>query len=140
MRLNANGSTVPRIATYLQQSQQTVRQTLQRWQNQGLAGLWEAAVQGKKRCWKQAVIKAVEGWLEEERSYTPRQLSEKLALDRGVEIEAKWLQRLLKKRGGYGSDFKLSSQTKKTRVQASKTSRLVDVTTVGIGANLPQVS
>lgn len=104
LRLNANGWAVPKIATYLQQSQQTVRQTLQRWQNRGLAGLWEAPGRGKKRCWEQADLQAVEEWLEEERSYTSRQLSEKLAKARGVEIKAKWLQRLLKKRGGYGSD------------------------------------
>ena len=53
---------------------------------------------------EEADIKAVEGWLEEERSYTSRQLSEKLAKEREVEMEAKWLQRLLKKRGGYGSE------------------------------------
>jgi transposase len=105
LRLNANGWTVPRIAAYLQQSQQAVRQTLQRWQNRGLAGLWSAPGRGKKPCWEQADLKAVEGWLEEERSYTSRQLSEKLAKEPGVEIEAKWLQRLLKKRGGYGSDY-----------------------------------
>lgn len=105
LRLNANGWTVPKIAVHLQQSEQAVRQTLQRWQNRGLTGLWEAPGRGKKRCWQEADLKAVEDWLEEERSYTSRQLSEKLALERGVEIEAKWLQRLLKKRGGYGSDY-----------------------------------
>lgn len=104
LRLNADGWTVPKIAAHLQQSQQTVRQTLLRWQNRGLAGLWEAGGRGKKRCWQEADLKAVEGWLEEERSYTSRQLSEKLAKERGVEIEAKWLQRLLKKRGGDGSE------------------------------------
>ena len=80
------------------------RQTLQRWQKRGLGGLWEAPGRGKKRCWQEADLLAVEEWLKEERSYTSRQLSEKLAQERGVEIEAKWLQRLLKKRGGYGSD------------------------------------
>lgn len=105
LRLNANGWTVSRIAAHLQKSEQAVRQTQRRWQNQGLAGLWEAPGRGKKRCWEEADLKAVEGWLEEERSYTSRQLSEKLAKERGVEIEAKWLQRLLKKRGGYGSDY-----------------------------------
>jgi transposase len=105
LRLNANGWTVPRIAAHLQQSQQAVRQTLHRWQNRGLVGLWEASGRGKRQCWEEADLQAVEGWLEEERSYTSRQLSEKLAKERGVEIEAKWLQRLLKKRGGYGSDY-----------------------------------
>ena len=67
-------------------------------------GLWEAAERGKKRCWEQAHLKAVEGWLEEEHSYASRQLSEKLAKEREVEIQSKWLQRLLKKRGGSGND------------------------------------
>ncbi|HBY79722.1 MAG TPA: hypothetical protein DEG47_22575 [Cyanobacteria bacterium UBA11148] len=79
LRLNAGGWTVPKIAAHLQQSQQAVRQTLIRWQQRGLAGLWEARGRGKKPCWQEADLKAVEGWLEEERSYTSRQLSEKLA-------------------------------------------------------------
>lgn len=79
LRLNASGWTVPSISSHLQQSQQTVRQTLQRWQSRGLAGLWEAPGRGKKRCWQEADLKAVEQWLEEERSYTSRQLSQKLA-------------------------------------------------------------
>ncbi|HAG80730.1 MAG TPA: hypothetical protein DCL61_06070 [Cyanobacteria bacterium UBA12227] len=79
LRLNASGWTVPKIAAHLQQSQQAVRQTLIRWQQRGLAGLWEARGRGKKPCWQEADLKAVEGWLEEERSYTSRQLSEKLA-------------------------------------------------------------
>ncbi|MEH2463505.1 helix-turn-helix domain-containing protein [Nostoc sp.] len=74
LRLNANGWTVPKIAAHLQQSEQTLRQTLFRW-HRGLVGLWEAAGRGKKRCWQEADLKAVEEWLEEERSYTSRQLS-----------------------------------------------------------------
>lgn len=107
LRLNASGWTVARIAEHLQQAPQTVRQTIHRWQSQGLGGLWEAPGRGKKRHWQEADLKAVEQWLEEERSYTSRQLSEKLVKQRGVEITAKWLQRLLKKRGGYGSDCEL---------------------------------
>lgn len=107
LRLNASGWTVARIAEHLQQAPQTVRQTIHRWQSLGLRGLWEAPGRGKKRHWQEADLKAVEQWLEEERSYTSWQLSEKLAKQRGVEITAKWLQRLLKKRGGSGSDCEL---------------------------------
>lgn len=107
LRLNASGWTVARIAEHLQQAPQTVRQTIHRWQSLGLGGLWEAAGRGKKRHWQEADLKAVEQWLEEERSYTSRQLSEKLGKQRGVKITAKWLQRLLKKRGGSGSDCEL---------------------------------
>ncbi len=90
LRLSASGWSVAQIADHLQQAPQTVRQTIDRWQSRGLGrGLWEAAGRGKKRCWEQAHLKAVEGWLEEERNYTSRQLSEKLAKERGVEIQSK---------------------------------------------------
>lgn len=104
LRLSASGWGVAQIADHLQQAPQTVRQTIDRWQTGGLGGLWEATGRGKKRCWQEADLKAVEGWLEEERSYTSQQLSEKLTKERGVNIQAKWLQRLLKKRGGFGND------------------------------------
>ncbi|WP_392534778.1 helix-turn-helix domain-containing protein [Nostoc sp. C117] len=49
MRLNAHAWNVRKIAKYLGWAQQTVRQTIKRWQVQGLGGLWEAPGRGKKR-------------------------------------------------------------------------------------------
>ncbi|MBD2409850.1 helix-turn-helix domain-containing protein [Nostoc calcicola FACHB-3891] len=39
LRLNAHGWNVPQIAQYLGWAQQTVRQTIKRWEFQGLGGL-----------------------------------------------------------------------------------------------------
>lgn len=41
LRLNAHGWNVPKIAEYLEWAQQTVRETIQRWQQGGLGGLWD---------------------------------------------------------------------------------------------------
>lgn len=41
------------LLPYLGWAQQTVRQTIKRWQVQGLGGLWEAPGRGKKRSWQE---------------------------------------------------------------------------------------
>jgi Rod binding domain-containing protein len=70
-----------------------------------------------------------------------RQLSEKLAKQRGVGITAKWLQRLLKKGVGMEATALLSAAAPKTRVQPSEAGRFVDAATVGgIRADLSEVS
>ena len=104
LRLNADGWNVPKIAAHLKQSEHTIRATLERWYMRGLDGLWEMPGRGRKSRWTEADISAVEQWLAEERSYSSSQLSEKLAQERGVQLGARRLQRLLKKRGGVGSD------------------------------------
>lgn len=43
LRLNAQGWTVGAIAEIFECHEHTVRATIQRWQQQGLGGLWEAA-------------------------------------------------------------------------------------------------
>ncbi|MBW4673926.1 MAG: helix-turn-helix domain-containing protein, partial [Desmonostoc geniculatum HA4340-LM1] len=43
-------------------------------------GLWEAAGRGGKCKWSLADINAVEQWLEKERSYTSRQIQERLEM------------------------------------------------------------
>lgn len=47
IRLNAHGWNVPQIAQYLDWHEHTVRSALQRWQEQGLGGLWEAKGRGR---------------------------------------------------------------------------------------------
>ncbi|MBV9387900.1 MAG: helix-turn-helix domain-containing protein [Chroococcidiopsidaceae cyanobacterium CP_BM_ER_R8_30] len=104
LRLNADGWNVPQIAKHLKQSPHTVRQTLRRWETRGLRGLWEAPGRGGKQRWSEDDFKAIEQWLDAERRYTSRQLCEKLVNERGVRMGTKQLSRILKKRGGVGSD------------------------------------
>jgi len=103
LRLNAHGWNVPQIAEYLDWAQQTVRQTIKRWQLQGLGGLWEAPGRGKKRSWHEVDWQVVEKCLEQDRRYSARQLSQKLLDEREIKLGAEQIRRLLKKRGGVGN-------------------------------------
>ena len=60
LRLNSRGKTVKEIALYLECASSTVRQTIHRWQSQGLVGLWEASGRGKKATWTEEDWSAVE--------------------------------------------------------------------------------
>ena len=88
LRLNAHGWNVPKIAQYLEWAQQTVRETIMRWQQRGLGGLWEGSGRGKKPRWQESDWQALQQWLEEPRRYSARQLSERLASERGIELGA----------------------------------------------------
>jgi len=103
LRLNAHGWNVPQIAEYLDWAQQTVRQTIKRWQLQGLGGLWEAPGRGKKRSWHEVDWQVVEKCLEQDCRYSARQLSQKLLDEREIKLGAEQIRRLLKKRGGVGN-------------------------------------
>lgn len=103
IRLNASGWRTPAIAKHLHQCEHTVRQTLQRWNQGGLGGLWEAPGRGGKPKWQSADIEAVETWLQERRSYTSVQLCERLSGERGVVLSGKQLGRILQKRATSGS-------------------------------------
>jgi transposase len=103
LRLNAHGWNVPQIAEYLDWAQQTVRQTIRRWQFQGLGGLWEAPGRGKKQSWHEVDWQVVEKYLVEDRRYSARQLSQKLLEERQIELGAEQIRRILKKRGGVGN-------------------------------------
>lgn len=103
LRLNAAGWRVGAIAKYLQQSPQTVRQTLKRWETGGLGGLWEVVGRGGKPKWRADDVAAVEQWLHEDRSYTSRQLCQRLEDERGIGLSGRQLGRILKKRAMSGS-------------------------------------
>ncbi len=92
-----------RLLPYLGWAQQTVRQTIKRWQIQGLGGLWEAPGRGKKRSWQEEDWQVVETYLGQNRRYSARQLSQKLFEERQIELGAEQIRRLLKKRGGVGN-------------------------------------
>ena len=104
LRLNSRGKTVQEIALYVGCASSTVRQAIHRWQNHGLVALWEAKGRGKKATWKEEDWSAVEKWLSEERSYSARQLSQKLATQRQIKLGAEQVRRILIKKNGVGKD------------------------------------
>ena len=100
LRLNASGWHVEKIATYLNWNIKTVRQTINRWNTQGLGGLWDAPRQGASRLWQEADMIYLQETLEKEpRTYNSRQLAEKLAAERQVQLSPDQIRRVLKKRG-----------------------------------------
>ncbi len=98
LRLNATGWKVKAIANYLGWAQSTVRQTIHRWNNHGLVGLWEAQGRGRKPSWTTVDWEALEQWLQEPRSISSRQLSQRLARHRQVFLGAEQVRRILKKK------------------------------------------
>ncbi len=51
IRMSPRGDYVETIAAYFNWTDETVRNTLKRWQTSSLGVLWEAPGRGKKRCW-----------------------------------------------------------------------------------------
>ncbi len=54
IRLNAQGWNAPAVAEIFECQEHTVRQTLRRWQRDGLGGLWDAPGRGAKPKWQAA--------------------------------------------------------------------------------------
>lgn len=98
LRLNASGWRVQQIAEHLDWATQTVRETIHRWQEQGLGGLWEAPGRGRHRRWTQEDWQALEQWVNEPRRYSAAQLSRKLNQERQVELGKEQVRRILKKK------------------------------------------
>lgn len=115
LRLNAAGWNVPAIAHHLQLHEHTVRHALKRWQAEGLAGLWDAPRSGRPCRWQARDWEAVETWLQEPRSYTSRQLCERLAQERQVSLSPRQMSRVLQKKGIAGSDCVTAPVPRKTR-------------------------
>jgi transposase len=90
--------TVPRIAHHLHLHEHTVRATIRRWEKLGLGGLWEAQGRGGKRKWSVEDLNEVEQWLKEERSYTSRQVQERLLKEREITLSSRQISRILKKK------------------------------------------
>jgi transposase len=100
IRLSHQGMYVEKIAAFFEWNIRTVRETLQRWQRQGLGGLWDAPRPGPQPRWQEADIKYLETCLREDpRTYNSQQLADKLAAERDVKLSADHLRRLLQKRG-----------------------------------------
>jgi transposase len=105
LRLNAQGWTAPAIAAIFECQEHTVRETIRRWQQQGLGGLWDASGRGAKAKWLEADMAYLEQCLEQEpRTYNTQQLSHKLEQERQVNLSADRIRRILQKRAIEGSE------------------------------------
>ncbi len=98
LRLNHRGKTVAQIKDYLQCGAKMVRQAIHRWEEKGLGGLWDEKRVGRKRTWTQQHWQIIEQCLAQERSYTSKQLAQKLKQETGVELGAEQVRRILKKK------------------------------------------
>ena len=100
IRLSHQGMYVEKIASFFNWNVRTIRETLHRWQQQGLGGLWDAPRPGPQKRWQPSDIEYLESCLrQEQRTYNSQQLAKKLENDRKVNLSADHLRRLLKKRG-----------------------------------------
>ena len=103
--LNAQGFRVSQIARVFNCQGETVRCTIHRWQEDGLMGLWDAPGRGVKPRCEEKDWQYLEKLLEEDaRSYTSKQLAEKLATERQVNLSTDRIRKGLKKRGTVGSE------------------------------------
>lgn len=100
VRLSHQGIYVEKIAAFFNWNEQTVRETLHRWQTNGLGGLWDAPHPGAQRRWQSDDMDYLEACLREEpHTYNSEQLAQKLASERNVKLSADHLRQVLKKRG-----------------------------------------
>ncbi|MGF1496264.1 MAG: helix-turn-helix domain-containing protein [Elainellaceae cyanobacterium] len=100
VRLSHQGMYVEKIATHFGWHVRTVCQTLHRWQQGGLGGLWDAPHLGAQKRWQPEDMEYLEECLRQEsRTYNSRQLAQKLAEERGVHLSADHLRQVLQKRG-----------------------------------------
>ncbi len=100
LRLNNRGWYIEDIAVHFDCHRQTVREAIKRWQKLGLAGLWEARGRGGKKRYSEEDLEHLEQSLEnEQRTYNSKQLSQKLARERQIQLSPEHLRRVLKKRG-----------------------------------------
>jgi transposase len=88
-----------RFLKHLHWNQQTVRNTIHRWQQGGLMSLWDAPRSGRKPSWKSEDIEYLQEHLDkDQRAYNSQQLSELLYRERKVSLSADWISRILKKK------------------------------------------
>lgn len=114
IRLNHQGWYVEKIAAYLKWNVKTVRQTLHRWNSQGLGGLWDAPHPGAKPRLSVEDLEHIESCLrQEQRTYNSHQLARKLADERQVYLSGDHLRRVLKKRGLFGSELDTVTEANK---------------------------
>jgi transposase len=116
VRLNAQGWNVPAIADIFECQEQTVRETLKRWETGGLGGLWDAPGRGMKPRWSEADIEFLEQCLEQDqRTYTSAQLAAKLEQERNIRLSPDRIRRIMQKRGSAGSGRAIPNGNGKTQ-------------------------
>lgn len=115
IRLNSHGWYIEKIAAHFNWTDQTVRETLHRWEKKGLGGLWSAPGRGGITKWKEEdIVYLEECLLAEPRTYNSRQLALKLEKERNVKLSPDRLRRVLKKRGFFGKEQELATKVSKT--------------------------
>lgn len=115
LRLNAQGWTAPAIAEIFECQEHTVRETLRRWQQLGIGGLWDASGRGAKAKWLEEDMVYLEQCLEQElRTYNSQQLSYKLKQERQVNLSADRIRRILQKRALAGNELGILNGAGKT--------------------------
>ena len=113
--LNAAGWSAPALAEMFACHEHTARAAIKGWQQYGLGGLWEAKGRGAKPKWTDEDMAYLERCLAEDgRTYNSRQLAVKLAEERGVSLSPTQIRRILKKRGGVGSEPDIAIVNAKT--------------------------
>ncbi len=96
-----------------------MRRTLQRWQQNGLAGLWDAPGRGAKAKWQEADLLYLEQCLEQRpRTYNSQQLAQKLKQERQLNLSADRIRRVLKKRALVGNGLDSANEADKTPLQS----------------------
>jgi transposase len=99
LRLNAQGWRTAEIAKVFGCHEHTVRNTVKRWNDKGLAGLWEAPGRGSKRRWSDDDLAYLFTCLPDEtRTYNSAQLVKKLKEELNVELSRDRLRKILKKK------------------------------------------
>ncbi|MEO1149184.1 MAG: helix-turn-helix domain-containing protein [Cyanobacteria bacterium J06638_22] len=115
MRLNHRGWTTEQIAEYLGCQVATVRQTIHRWRDEGLGGLWDSPREGRPRRWEEEDMAYVAITIEESpTTVNSRQLVNQLEQAREVTLSRRHLRRVLKKRA-------IAGNVPGTAIRASKT-------------------
>lgn len=100
VRLSHQGLHVDQIATFMHRNVRTVRESLNRWKDNGLGGLWDAPHPGAQRRWEEPDLDYLESCLREEpQTYNSRQLADKLKQERNITLTPGHLREVLKKRG-----------------------------------------
>lgn len=99
LRLSHQGLYVEQIAAFTHRNVRTVRESLNRWKDNGLGGLWDAPHPGAQRRWDDSDLDYLESCLREQtRTYNSRQLADKLKQERNVTLTPGHLRDVLKKR------------------------------------------
>ena len=100
VRLSHQGLYVEQIAKFMHRNVRTVRESLNRWKDNGLGGLWDAPHPGAQRRWHEQDLEYLESCLrEEQKTYNSRQLADKLKQQCNVTLTPGHLREVLKKRG-----------------------------------------